>query len=931
MATLTRPFINSINAFDATKGSGSNIVLSVLGGGIINSYTYTIYDNDTNNVVVQNTNIVVSDIDTTAIRTFTIDILANVLSNNKQYYIVAYTNNNNGDKSPTSGQAIFDCYLTPKFGVGYNYNDLDEYNLLIDGTKITAEKIYIKPTFYKIDTISPATLNQYRVKVIGHIGTTSTTIYDSGIIYDVAKAIIVDGFTPTVGSSAKYERYTLSIIGTTVEGMEFSQVDIQPESGLSPILVKEISNISCEYTIGTISDSFTAKNKCGYIQIQSTADDFRGSKIVIQRQEENSSIWVDIATIENTNGRFIINDYFNRNNVFYTYRFVPYDLQNNIGTPQTASVVSKFNGSYICDSNHIYDITSQWTIGSKSLQQKSAIYEPIGSEMPFVAYNAKTKYYSGSYTAVLLADTSNQETTSYLDRNAQSALVDEFNNWLVNKQEKVIKDFNGNARYIAITDAISNEYYQELGNGLASTTFNFVEIKKLDYGETPSTGYEQTNVYETYNGDYTITESGTYNTNGKLMLGDIIVDTGGKPQDKTVYPSQVKQEITYDEGYTSLRNVTVEPALLQNKTITENGTITPDEGYYGLGQVIVNTPVVTDVPQLRTPTLSRSNDTMTISNPSTNGNFVQKYRIYNKGEALKEQTSTSFSLVGLGAGEYELQVRAVSAGFYDSEASNTVKAKVYNVALALTNLTSTNTTAFISNNLPWTTTIKPVTNYYLPEDIVVTMSGKSCTYEYDSYTGALSVPNASGDISITAVAYTTNKLHRPTISISGTSLTVTPPRFATITNTYINDSIAWVFEPLYVVEDVSGATYGFALNSNNYYVSQNKGKASSYAICKVTFKTSAEKTITLRCINSGEANYDYGIISQVDQTLSLDNNDDGATGSTKVLKNFKGASSTTPVDLSITIPSGTHYIYCKFRKDGSGDQNNDSLQFMVVE
>ena len=384
------------------------------------------------------------------------------------------------------------------------------------------------------------------------------------------------------------------------------------------------------------------------------------------------------------------------------------------------------------------------------------------------------------------------------------------------------------------------------------------------------------------------------------------------------------QTITPDKG-TTLKKVTVtKPSGLTASNILSGVNI---------GGVIGTATVSTDAPQLRTLTLTRSNDTMSISNPSTNGNFVQKYRVYNKGEKLKEITSTTFSLIGLGVGEYELQVSAISSGFKDSEASAVVKAKVFGISQALTNLTSTNTATLISNGLEWTTTIKPSTGYYLPEDITVTMGGNPCTYKYNSYTGVLTIASVTGEIAVTAVAYTTKKLRRPTLEIDGTSLTVTPPRYAKTTNTYIDDDLAWTYIDTkdYEVQDVSGATYGFALNDNDYYESQNKGKQSSYALCKVVFNTAAEKTITLQCINSGEANYDYGLISQVDQTLSASTNDDGSTGSTAVLKNFKGASSTTPVSLSITIPAGEHFIYCKFRKDGSGDQGNDSLQFMVIE
>lgn len=127
------------------------------------------------------------------------------------------------------------------------------------------------------------------------------------------------------------------------------------------------------------------------------------------------------------------------------------------------------------------------------------------------------------------------------------------------------------------------------------------------------------------------------------------------------------------------------------------------------------------------------------------------------------------------------------------------------------------------------------------------------------------------------------------------------------------------------VVPVDGADYGFSLNSAGYYESENKGVNSSYAMCKIVCNWDYEFRITLKCINYAEANYDFGLISEVDTMLSMDNSAD----STGVLKNFKGSSSASVVYVSVTFPAGQHFVCVKFRKDGGGNSNNDSLQFMV--
>lgn len=148
----------------------------------------------------------------------------------------------------------------------------------------------------------------------------------------------------------------------------------------------------------------------------------------------------------------------------------------------------------------------------------------------------------------------------------------------------------------------------------------------------------------------------------------------------------------------------------------------------------------------------------------------------------------------------------------------------------------------------------------------------------------------------------------------------------------------------YEVMTVDGASYGFSggsgryvetetvqigTNPSAYYTSGNKGVRNSYAMCKIVFNAQTERIVTLNCINYAEANYDYGIISAVDTMLSLDNNDDGATGSTNVIKNFKGESSADIAPIEITIPAGEHFVCVKFRKDNGTDSDNDTLKFSI--
>ena len=128
------------------------------------------------------------------------------------------------------------------------------------------------------------------------------------------------------------------------------------------------------------------------------------------------------------------------------------------------------------------------------------------------------------------------------------------------------------------------------------------------------------------------------------------------------------------------------------------------------------------------------------------------------------------------------------------------------------------------------------------------------------------------------------------------------------------------------VEAVSGAQYGFTLNSNGYYQSTNAGVDSSYSLCKVNIVADGTKKMYVDCINYGESYFDYGILSNVDTTLELSNTAD----STNVKQSFSGKQSTDvqTVDYGV-LTAGEHYIYVKYRKDYADNSGYDSLQFKV--
>ena len=119
--------------------------------------------------------------------------------------------------------------------------------------------------------------------------------------------------------------------------------------------------------------------------------------------------------------------------------------------------------------------------------------------------------------------------------------------------------------------------------------------------------------------------------------------------------------------------------------------------------------------------------------------------------------------------------------------------------------------------------------------------------------------------------------------------------------------------------------YEFVLRDDGYYESTNKGINSSYSLTKVYFTTNTGK-LYVDCIGQGETNCDFGIVSNLDCTLQSNTNaDSGAT----VKKSFVGYGSynmTLEYDIDDTEE---HFIYLKYRKDGSVHTGTDNFKFRI--
>ena len=207
----------------------------------------------------------------------------------------------------------------------------------------------------------------------------------------------------------------------------------------------------------------------------------------------------------------------------------------------------------------------------------------------------------------------------------------------------------------------------------------------------------------------------------------------GATQTKTVVLDMANgdQVVSPDEGYTLSQVTITKPATLVASNIKLGVTIGGVEG----------TLVSGTNPTLNAPTIAKSNNTVTITNPSTNGNFNYGFKGFNSGVKFLEQTAASIDLQKIANKSYVLTCRCTNSdgGFLDSVDSNSITLTVFAFADRTANVDTTFDWKNNSNGISLSFVITPKTGYYLPPRIDILCNGEKLDYTYNPYSGSVTI------------------------------------------------------------------------------------------------------------------------------------------------------------------------------------------------
>ena len=170
---------------------------------------------------------------------------------------------------------------------------------------------------------------------------------------------------------------------------------------------------------------------------------------------------------------FIYNDYLNLNNTEYEYAFVP--VTNGVeGNYIIDSVMSKYNGVFICDATTIFNFMIKPQYGQNSRVQQIGVFQPYNRQYPVVVANGQIDYETGSIQGMVIPHSFYE--TGILNRQDVTQQKEAILQFLTNKKPKVIKDWNNNAWLCFITDNVNVTYDNNWGMGAVNVQAGWTEI-----------------------------------------------------------------------------------------------------------------------------------------------------------------------------------------------------------------------------------------------------------------------------------------------------------------------------------------------------------------------------------------------------------------------------------------------------------------------
>ena len=246
----------------------------------------------------------------------------------------------------------------------------------------------------------------------------------------------------------------------------YDHIDISNDTAIT-------SNIPpTQWDFGTILDCNFDGNISG-----GTIKDFSSgiTQVRVKKRKVGEFDWQIIKTYDISSSEdlsFVFNDYLTATNTEYEYAYVPV-FGSVEGQYAISTVMSQFDGVFICDANTIFKFNMGVEYGSTDIVQQVGVFTVLGRKYPIVMSNGLANYQTGQLSGLVLPE--DYEDTRTIDRIAITQRRNKLMEFLTNKKPKIIKDRNQN-QWLVIIQSPSTSYLNNYGQGIVSASMQWIEI-----------------------------------------------------------------------------------------------------------------------------------------------------------------------------------------------------------------------------------------------------------------------------------------------------------------------------------------------------------------------------------------------------------------------------------------------------------------------
>lgn len=233
------------------------------------------------------------------------------------------------------------------------------------------------------------------------------------------------------------------------------------------------SIIPIDWDIDTIMDA-NFKGNISAGNVDQVASGITG--IRVKRRVKGTFDWITIKELpveKSEDLSFVVTDNLNAYNVEYEYAFVPM-LGDVEGNYIIESILSKFEGVFICDTNTVFKFMAGVEYSNNTANQQIGVFQPYNRQFPVIVSNSVLQYKTGNIGGWVLPE--GFETNRVIDRTAITKEKEILLKFLTNKKPKIIKDMNGNNWLVYFTGNPNMSYDNNYGQGMVKVNAEWTEV-----------------------------------------------------------------------------------------------------------------------------------------------------------------------------------------------------------------------------------------------------------------------------------------------------------------------------------------------------------------------------------------------------------------------------------------------------------------------